>query len=58
MGFHHEFLKAKVGGRGQRLGVTGEVDWLVLGQASEVFLSLINSVSDVILSGVFLSRAG
>lgn len=55
MGFHHEFLKAKVGGRGQRLGVTGEVDWLVLGQASEVFLSLINSVSDVILSGVFLS---
>lgn len=38
--------------------VAGEADWLVPVQASVVFLSLITLVSDVIMSGAFVTVVG
>lgn len=53
MVFNQGFIKAKIEGKGIR--VTDKADWLVLVQTSAVFLSLVNSVPYVILSGVFIA---
>lgn len=56
MVFNQGFLKAKI--EGYALGVPGEADWLVPGQASVVFLCLMYLGPDVILFRAFSMVVG